>query len=84
MKQDLTLLLRPEFVHEEIKMSAIGSLVFCTDCGNLLDPPNSATQTTLTCTVCGASNEGMPSSRNLYRIKLIFSRYLRKENRDTI
>ncbi|KAL1311784.1 hypothetical protein AAFC00_001868 [Neodothiora populina] len=35
-------------------MSAIGSLVFCTDCGNLLDSSSGQQQTTLVCEVCGA------------------------------
>ncbi|ORY76966.1 DNA-directed RNA polymerase I subunit RPA12 [Protomyces lactucae-debilis] len=33
-------------------MSVVGSLIFCTGCGTLLDPP---TSTALTCTGCGAS-----------------------------
>ncbi|KAK8207986.1 DNA-directed RNA polymerase I core subunit rpa12 [Zalaria obscura] len=35
-------------------MSAIGSLVFCSDCGNLLDRASGAQRTTLECDVCGA------------------------------
>ncbi|KAF1348610.1 hypothetical protein BDV97DRAFT_297265 [Delphinella strobiligena] len=35
-------------------MSAIGALVFCTDCGNLLDSSSGLQKTTLTCDVCGA------------------------------
>jgi len=35
-------------------MSAIGSLVFCTDCGNLLDRSTGLQKKTLTCDVCGA------------------------------
>ncbi|KAF2148961.1 DNA-directed RNA polymeras-like protein I subunit [Myriangium duriaei CBS 260.36] len=35
-------------------MSAIGSLVFCTDCGSLLDRATGPQQTELKCTVCGA------------------------------
>ncbi|KAF2228094.1 DNA-directed RNA polymeras-like protein I subunit [Elsinoe ampelina] len=35
-------------------MSAIGSLVFCTDCGNLLDRATGPEQTDLNCSVCGA------------------------------
>ncbi|KAF2688172.1 DNA-directed RNA polymeras-like protein I subunit [Lentithecium fluviatile CBS 122367] len=36
-------------------MSAIGSLVFCTDCGNLLDGSAGKQNAILTCQVCGAS-----------------------------
>ncbi|KAI8942573.1 hypothetical protein NX059_000631 [Plenodomus lindquistii] len=36
-------------------MSAIGSLVFCTDCGNLLDGSAGRKNAILTCAVCGAS-----------------------------
>jgi len=39
-------------------MAAIGSLVFCTDCGNLLET-NTSRKTFLTCEVCGAQNKGM-------------------------
>ncbi|KAF2083373.1 hypothetical protein K490DRAFT_76603 [Saccharata proteae CBS 121410] len=35
-------------------MSAIGSLVFCPDCGNLLDGSTGDQKATLTCEVCGA------------------------------
>jgi ribosomal protein S27E len=40
------------------KMAAIGSLVFCTDCGNLLET-NTSRKTYLTCEVCGAQNKGV-------------------------
>lgn len=39
-------------------MSAIGSLVFCTDCGNLLDGSSGDSKVTLVCDVCGASCKG--------------------------
>ena len=35
-------------------MAAIGSLVFCTDCGSLLDRATSPDQRQLKCSVCGA------------------------------
>lgn len=41
-------------------MAAIGSLVFCTDCGNLLET-NTSRKTFLTCDVCGAQNKGTNS-----------------------
>jgi hypothetical protein len=40
-------------------MSAIGSLVFCTDCGNLLESSTGNENTVLTCECCGAQNRGM-------------------------
>lgn len=39
-------------------MSAIGSLVFCTDCGNLLDGSSGDEKAILTCEVCGTENTG--------------------------
>jgi len=39
------------------KMSAIGSLVFCTDCGNLLDRSSGLQKKTLECDICGAKCE---------------------------
>jgi DNA-directed RNA polymerase subunit M/transcription elongation factor TFIIS len=38
-------------------MAAIGSLVFCTDCGNLLEP-NTGRKTYIACDVCGTQNKG--------------------------
>ena len=40
-------------------MSAIGSLVFCTDCGNLLDGSSGNGKAILICDVCGASCKGL-------------------------
>ena len=40
-------------------MSAIGSLVFCTDCGNLLDGSSGDEKAILTCEVCGTENTGL-------------------------
>ncbi|KAL1986339.1 hypothetical protein VTN96DRAFT_6571 [Rasamsonia emersonii] len=37
-------------------MSAIGSLIFCTDCGNLLHESTGDPNTILVCDVCGARN----------------------------
>jgi DNA-directed RNA polymerase I subunit RPA12 len=42
-------------------MAAIGSLVFCTDCGNLLDGSAGKQNVVLTCTVCGANNKDTSS-----------------------
>lgn len=39
-------------------MSAIGSLVFCTDCGNLLETSTGNANTILICECCGAENQG--------------------------
>ncbi|KAK1674202.1 transcription factor S-II [Colletotrichum godetiae] len=38
-------------------MSAIGTLVFCTDCGNLLPASMGTEKNTLTCDCCGADNK---------------------------
>jgi transcription elongation factor Elf1 len=40
-------------------MAAIGSLVFCTSCGNLLDSANGDENVVLTCDVCGARCKGI-------------------------
>jgi len=42
-----------------VNMSAIGSLVFCTDCGNLLDSSTGNQNTILLCDCCSAENQGM-------------------------
>lgn len=42
-------------------MSAVGSLVFCTDCGNLLDSSTGNKNTILVCDCCGAENKGLRS-----------------------
>ncbi|KAJ5286730.1 DNA-directed RNA polymerase I subunit [Penicillium angulare] len=38
-------------------MSAIGSLIFCTDCGNLLRESTGDSNAILHCTVCGTRNK---------------------------
>ncbi|RMJ22203.1 hypothetical protein PHISP_06922 [Aspergillus sp. HF37] len=38
-------------------MSAIGSLIFCTDCGNLLQESTGNENATLLCDVCGTRNK---------------------------
>lgn len=47
-------------------MTAIGSLVFCTDCGNLLDGASGDRTTLLTCEVCGTQNKGESVTRSLH------------------
>lgn len=42
-------------------MSAIGSLVFCTACGNLLESSTGNKNTILVCDCCGAENKGLYS-----------------------
>ncbi|EGD88742.2 hypothetical protein H112_03661 [Trichophyton rubrum D6] len=37
-------------------MSAIGSLIFCVDCGNLLSESTGDANTILTCDICGTQN----------------------------
>jgi DNA-directed RNA polymerase I subunit RPA12 len=44
-------------------MSAIGSLVFCIDCGNLLESSTGDAKTVLVCDCCGAHNQGMQYQR---------------------
>lgn len=39
-------------------MSAIGSLVFCTDCGNLLPASKGEEKGILVCDCCGKENKG--------------------------
>jgi DNA-directed RNA polymerase subunit M/transcription elongation factor TFIIS len=39
-------------------MASIGSLVFCTDCGNLLPPSKGVVNNILSCDCCGALNKG--------------------------
>jgi len=39
-------------------MATIGSLVFCTDCGSLLEP-NTGRKAYILCDVCGVQNKGM-------------------------
>ena len=39
-------------------MSAIGSLIFCTDCGNLLPISKGNVNNVLMCDCCGAENKG--------------------------
>ncbi|PQE22455.1 hypothetical protein CJF31_00001347 [Rutstroemia sp. NJR-2017a BVV2] len=40
-------------------MSAVGSLVFCTDCGNLLESSTGNKNSILVCDCCGAENKGL-------------------------
>ncbi len=40
-------------------MAAIGSLVFCTACGNLLDGSSGDKKIILTCEICGTENKGI-------------------------
>lgn len=39
-------------------MSAIGSLIFCTDCGNLLPESTGDETAILMCDLCGTNNKG--------------------------
>lgn len=51
----LLILETPYFI---IIMSAIGSLIFCTDCGNLLRESTGSPDAILECGACGAKNKG--------------------------
>lgn len=42
-----------------LRMSVIGSLIFCTDCGNLLRESTGNANAILHCNVCGTRNKGM-------------------------
>ncbi|OJJ88153.1 DNA-directed RNA polymerase I core subunit RPA12 [Aspergillus glaucus CBS 516.65] len=42
-------------------MSAIGSLIFCTDCGNLLQESTGDANAVLLCEICGARNKDTTS-----------------------
>lgn len=48
---------KPDHIPE---MAAIGSLVFCTDCGNLLPVSKGNVKNILHCECCGAENRGSP------------------------
>ncbi|KAA8570763.1 hypothetical protein MFRU_011g01810 [Monilinia fructicola] len=50
-------------------MSAVGSLVFCTDCGNLLESSTGNKNTILTCDCCGAENKDTASKTIITRTK---------------
>ncbi|KAL2261860.1 hypothetical protein VTK26DRAFT_3152 [Humicola hyalothermophila] len=41
-------------------MAAIGSLIFCTDCGNLLPPSKGTEKNILHCDCCGTENRDHP------------------------
>lgn len=43
---------------ENCTMSVIGSLIFCTDCGNLLRESTGVADATLHCDICGTRNKG--------------------------
>ncbi|CAH0048663.1 unnamed protein product, partial [Clonostachys solani] len=44
-------------------MAAIGSLVFCVDCGNLLPSTRGSERNTLRCECCGAENKDSGSKK---------------------
>lgn len=44
-----------------VTMAAIGSLVFCTDCGDLLEGTSGDKKAILICAVCGTENKGSNS-----------------------
>lgn len=49
---------RPLTTYQNHKMAAIGSLIFCTDCGNLLPASMGSEKNILHCDCCGAENRG--------------------------
>ncbi|KAK1766810.1 hypothetical protein QBC33DRAFT_559537 [Phialemonium atrogriseum] len=50
-------------------MAAIGSLIFCTDCGNLLPASKGTAKNILHCECCGAENPDIPSRSIVTRTK---------------
>ncbi|KAH8889648.1 hypothetical protein GQ53DRAFT_187414 [Thozetella sp. PMI_491] len=50
-------------------MAAIGSLIFCIDCGNLLPASSGNSKNILACDSCGAHNRDLPSTTITTRTK---------------
>ncbi|KAB5540503.1 hypothetical protein GE09DRAFT_1216228 [Coniochaeta sp. 2T2.1] len=50
-------------------MAAIGSLIFCTDCGNLLPASKGSEKNILHCECCGAENKDTASKTIVTRTK---------------
>ena len=44
-------------------MTAIGSLLFCNACGNLLEESSGDKKATLKCEICGTNNQGFLHQR---------------------
>ena len=62
-------------------MAAIGSLVFCTDCGNLLDGSTGNEKAILVCDVCGTHNKDTAStSTTAYSKPSAFPSVLRQKH----
>ena len=51
-------------------MSVIGSLIFCTDCGNLLRESTGDANAILHCTVCGTRNKGKYHMAAFYTLSM--------------
>jgi len=47
-------------------MAAIGSLIFCTACGNLLPVSKGSEKNILHCDCCGSENKGAPIVPNCF------------------
>lgn len=54
-------------------MAAIGSLVFCTACGNLLDGPAGDKKAVLVCELCGMENTGIVTGASTDCLKALLS-----------
>jgi hypothetical protein len=68
-------------------MSAIGSLIFCIDCGNLLDGSAGKKNVTLTCAICGATCKGMSwhaHSSHSTSISLTLTRHVFQDGRHAL
>ena len=48
-------------------MSVIASLLFCNDCGNLLERATSTQKATVTCDVCGAKCKGKSPQHHFFQ-----------------
>lgn len=51
------------------EMAAIGSMVFCTDCGNLLPATKGTEQNVLSCECCSAENKGLAPDWAAFRLE---------------
>lgn len=78
--QDCQVINLPELLFFDISdlfdiMSAIGSLIFCTDCGNLLRESTGDANAILHCTVCGARNKGKVVQLGSWKSRILLSSY---------
>ena len=58
-------------LNEKQDMTAIGSLVFCTACGDLLEESSGDRQAILKCEVCGTDNRGENCQLNIVHFDIV-------------